>query len=234
MTSVVDRAVESAGTSNEAVYRLVARALRKHRPKTETLVDVGCGRAELHGFLGGEVARYVGVDVLRHPGYPAELELVLVDLDSGRVPLEDALADAVVSAETIEHVENPRALMRELVRLTRPGGWVFVTTPNQLSAASLLCLLARGQFQYFQQGPGLYPAHITALLEIDLRRIAAECGLVDIEVMYSAAGRIPFSAHPWPERLGAAHGFRGRAFSDNVLVCGRKPDDIETRRRPPP
>jgi SAM-dependent methyltransferase len=222
MANVVERAIESEGTSNEAVYRLVARALEQHLPKVGTVVDVGCGRGELHAFLRDKAERYLGVDVVRHSGYPKDLALLEVDLDSGRVPLPDASVDAVVSAETIEHVENPRALMRELVRLVRPGGWVFVTTPNQLSAASLLCLLARGQFQYFQQAPGLYPAHITALLEIDLRRIASESGLVDVDVMYSATGRVPFTARSWPAPLGASRGFRGRTFSDNVLVCGRK------------
>jgi SAM-dependent methyltransferase len=222
MTDVVQRAIATEGSSNAAVYRLMLAALHEHQPSPATLVDVGCGRGEFFSLVRGRVGRYVGVDVVRHPGYPAELTLVEVDLDRGHVPLDDACADAVVCAETIEHVENPRALMRELVRLARPGGWVFVTTPNQLSAASLLCLVARGQFQYFQEAPGLYPAHITALLEVDLRRIASECGLSELDVMYSAAGRVPFSTRSWPSHLGASRGFRGRAFSDNVLVCGRK------------
>jgi SAM-dependent methyltransferase len=187
-----------------------------------TLLDVGCGTGALASGLPGDF-RYVGVDVVRHLGFPAGRELILGDLDGGRIPCGDATADIVVSAETIEHVENPRALMRELVRVTKPGGWVFVTTPNQLSWASLVCLLARGQFQYFQEAPGLYPAHITALLEIDLRRIAAESGLSEIDVRYSAEGRMPFSPRRWPGALRAPHGLRGRAFSDNVLVFGTKP-----------
>jgi SAM-dependent methyltransferase len=222
VTDVQARALETHGTSVAAVYRMVRRALDERGIEGGTLVDVGCGQGALHAALGANAFRYVGADVVRHAGYPAELEFLPVNLDAGRVPLPDASCDVVVSAETIEHVENPRALMRELVRLARPGGWVFVTTPNQLSAASLLCLVARGQFQYFQQAPGLYPAHITALLEIDLRRIALESGLVDVDVLYSGAGRMPFSAASWPSLLSAPRGVRGRAFSDNVLVCGRK------------
>ena len=45
-----------------------------------------------------------------------------------------------------------------------------MTTPNQLSLLSKMTLLFRGQFNAFQEGPGLYPAHRTALLEIDLLR----------------------------------------------------------------
>ena len=49
----------------------------------------------------------------------------------------------VVSIETIEHLENPRALFRELVRALRPGGLLLVTTPNQLSVLSKLCFVLK-------------------------------------------------------------------------------------------
>jgi SAM-dependent methyltransferase len=222
MPDVEQRASETHGGSGDAVYRLVADALATSNAPRGTLVDVGCGRGELRTWVREHLTRYVGVDVMRHAGFPAEGELVLANLDGGAVPLPDASADVVVSAETIEHVENPRALVRDLVRLVRPGGLVLVTTPNQLSLASLMCLAGRGEFQYFQRAPGLYPAHITALLPVDLERIFAECGLTEIELRYSADGRVPFSERRWPARINARTGVRGRFFSDNVLVRGRK------------
>jgi SAM-dependent methyltransferase len=223
MPNAEERALETHGGSQEAVYGMLERALRASGATRGTLVDIGCGRGVLHERLREAYARYIGVDVVRHAGFPADAELVLMDLDAGKLPLADGSADVVVCAETIEHVENPRLLMRELVRIARPGGYLFVTTPNQLSLASLLCLLGRGQFQWFQQAPGLYPAHITALLPVDLERIAAECGLEQIALDYSGAGRVPFSARAWPAAVGARRGARGRLFSDNVLVRGRKP-----------
>jgi 2-polyprenyl-3-methyl-5-hydroxy-6-metoxy-1,4-benzoquinol methylase len=223
MMDVEERAKESEGGSSSAVYAMIAAAMVERGLAGGRLVDVGCGVGTLAGALPPGDFQYVGVDVVRHPALPAEIELVRANLDRERIPMADGSADIVVSAETIEHVENPRALMRELVRLVRPGGWVFVTTPNQLSVASLLCLVARGEFQYFQRGPGMYPAHITALLEIDLRRVAEECSLVNVDVLYSGSGRVPFTPRRWPKRVGARRGFRGRAFSDNVLVCGTKP-----------
>lgn len=223
MQNAEERALETHGASNDAVYRMVERAVRASGAARGTLVDVGCGSGALHARLSETYARYIGVDVIRHDGFPVSAELMLMDLDSGKLPLGDHSADVVVCAETIEHVENPRLLMRELVRIARPGAHIFVTTPNQLSLASVLCLLGRGQFQWFQRAPGLYPAHITALLPMDLERIAAECGLEHIALDYSAAGRVPFSARPWPSVVGAPRGPRGRLFSDNVLVRGRKP-----------
>jgi SAM-dependent methyltransferase len=162
--------------------------------------------------------RYVGVDVLRYDGFPAEAEFHRLDLDVGRVPLADDSGDVVAAVETIEHLENPRAFVRELVRLTRPGGWVVLTTPNQLSLLSKLTLVLKNQFNAFQDS--CYPAHITALLEMDLRRMASEAGLVEVAVRYTEQGRIVGTAWHYPRLLAR---WAPRACSDNVLLMGRKP-----------
>jgi hypothetical protein len=77
----------------------------------------------------------------------------------------------------------------------------------------------KDEFLAFKEAPGLYPAHITALVEKDLRRIAQECGLVNIKFRYTDRGRIPLTAVSWPSRLGA----RGRWFSDNVVMVATRP-----------
>ena len=84
------------------------------------------------------------MDVIGHRGFPSDATFVRADLDRGTIPLPDESADIAVAIETIEHLENPRALCRELVRLLRPNGWIAISTPNQLSALSLLTLLVRG------------------------------------------------------------------------------------------
>lgn len=219
----VARAVQSGGRSAEAIHDLVRAALDCLGSERRTCVDVGCGTGELARRLASHFTTYVGADVVRHPGFPDSVRFVEVDLDRGRVGLADGFADVVVCVETIEHVENPRALVRELTRLARPGGAIIITTPNQLSLHSKLGVLLRNEFPHFQAAPGLYPAHITALLTIDLERMLQEVGLADIQVLYSSSGRVPFTSLHWPGFLRARTGARGRAFSDNVLVWGRKP-----------
>jgi SAM-dependent methyltransferase len=213
--SVEDRAFQSLGTSADPIYRMVEHALEGRHPGGGCLLDVGCGRGQLWPFVGHRFDRYIGADVVCHEGFPAEAEFRKVNLDTGRVPLPDASADVVVAVETIEHLENPRAFFRDLVRLTRPGGWVLVTTPNQLSLLSKLTLLIKNQFNAFQDDD--YPAHITALLEIDLRRMATETNLQRIGIVYSQSGRIILSSKRFPTVLSRR---LPRAFSDNVLVVG--------------
>lgn len=217
----VDAAVEararlSLGRGHDRIHRTVA-ALLDARGAQGTLVDAGCGAGDLwRAARGRGLTRCIGIDAVRYPDLPDDVAFHAANLDAG-LPLPDAMADATAAVEVIEHLENPRAFVRELVRVTKPGGWVVVTTPNQLSALSLLTLIAKGRFSAFQDGD--YPAHRTALLEIDLRRIAAESGLDRISVEYTRWGRLPLSGMHYP---GAIAALSPRRLSDNVALIGRR------------
>jgi 2-polyprenyl-3-methyl-5-hydroxy-6-metoxy-1,4-benzoquinol methylase len=216
--AVVHRARLSNGTSSDALYQAVARLLRGNT-RGGDLYDIGCGAGELRRYIDRGRYRYVGVDAARYTELPHAVPFHQIDLDAVPWALPAHVSDCTVSIETIEHLENPRAFFRELRRVTRPGGRIVVTTPNQLSLLSKLTLVTRNEFNAFQEAPGLYPAHRTALLEIDLLRIAAETGLEDIAVRYTGVGRIPGSARPWPAWLRLPR----RAFSDNVLITAVRP-----------
>jgi 2-polyprenyl-3-methyl-5-hydroxy-6-metoxy-1,4-benzoquinol methylase len=221
-SDLVSRARQSLGTSSDAIYQAVGTLLRE-RGASGVLADVGCGTGNLWRELDSQFSRCIGVDAVQYDGLPAGIDFRSADLDAGRLPLEDAEADVVLAVETIEHLENPYAFCRELTRAARAGGWVVITTPNQLSLLSLATLIAKHRFSAFQDAA--YPAHRTALLEIDLRRMAAECGLRDVEVRFTCRGRIPLSAAHFP--AGLARRFP-RALSDNVVLIGRRAMVTET------
>jgi 2-polyprenyl-3-methyl-5-hydroxy-6-metoxy-1,4-benzoquinol methylase len=216
-TTLDARARQTLGLSHDAIHEAVEQMLTE-RNASGVLADVGCGTGRLWQRLRGRFSRGIGIDAIRYDGLPADLEFRAADLDADRLPLGDGETDVTVAVETIEHLENPRAFARELARITRAGGLVVITTPNQLSALSLLTLAIRQRYSAFQENT--YPAHRTALLEIDLRRIASECGLEQIEVRYTAHGRIPLSASHYPRALSRR---LPRLLSDNVVLCARKP-----------
>lgn len=215
---VAARARQSGGVSAAAIYQMVKETLDKRHPGGGILVDVGCGSGQLWPFLRARFDSYVGIDVIRYEDFPAQAKFHLADLNSGQLPLPDSSADVVASVETIEHLENPRAFTRELVRVTKPGGWIVITTPNQLSLLSLSTLLTKRRFNAFQDVH--YPAHLTALLEVDLRRIASECDLRDVSVIYTHDGRLALTSWHYPRSLVRIF---PRALSDNLLLVGRKP-----------
>ena len=51
--------------------------------------------------------------------------------DAAALPLSDASVDLYVSLETIEHVQDARALLSEAARVLRPDGRFICTTPNR-------------------------------------------------------------------------------------------------------
>lgn len=213
----MDRAALSRGASDDAIYRSVAAALVA-RKCSGTIVDVGCGAGRLLTYLQGRFDRYIGVDLIAYAGFPVSERRIVADVEQQSIPLASRCADVAVAVEVIEHLENPRAFVRGLTRLVAPGGWVVITTPNQRSALSLLTLAFRGRFAAFQDVN--YPAHITALLDVDLRRIASECGLVDARIEFTACGRIPKAHQCYPEFLSRRF---PAALSDNVLLVARTP-----------
>lgn len=53
-----------------------------------------------------------------------------IKADALDLPFDDASFDAVVSFETIEHVEDGRQFLSEMYRVLRPGGIFICSTPN--------------------------------------------------------------------------------------------------------
>ncbi len=210
------RARQSLGSSHAAIYRMVGDALASRGIAGGRLVDVGCGGGALWRAIGSRFDTGRGIDAVRYDGFPDGLEFCQADLDRADWGVPAGDGDVVAAVETIEHLENPWAFMRALVRLARPGGWIVVTTPNQLSALSLLTLLTKRRFSAFQDSH--YPAHRTALLESDLRRLGEACGLGDLDVRFSLHGRVPLAPSHYPR--GVAR-LSPRRLSDNVLLIGR-------------
>ncbi|MGA9836936.1 MAG: methyltransferase domain-containing protein [Gemmatimonadaceae bacterium] len=213
------RARQSRGTSGDAIYAMVEALIAERHAGGGVLVDVGCGTGTLWRRVRRLFARGIGVDAVQYQGLETDMEFVAHDLDQPPIPLAANSAQIVTAVETIEHLENPWAFGRELARLVTPGGWVVVTTPNQLSVLSKATLMLKNAFNAFQ-APS-YPAHRTALLEIDLRRVMAEAGLEQAVVRYSGEGRWPLSGGHYPRIAGR---WWPRGYSDNVAIAARKPE----------
>jgi 2-polyprenyl-3-methyl-5-hydroxy-6-metoxy-1,4-benzoquinol methylase len=179
----------SGGTSEEALYRLALAWVEAERLSGRAL-DYGAGAGRLTARLAG-AARFqqvVGADLMPAPAtLPSGTEWIAQDLNQP-LALPEASFDALVSIEVIEHLENPRAVARDWFRLLRPGGRLLFTTPNADSWRSLLTLALKGHHQEFTDEN--YPAHITALVGTDLRRILAEAGFGSIEIGYALTSRL--------------------------------------------
>jgi SAM-dependent methyltransferase len=96
-------------------------------------------------------------DAIRELGFhavPADIncargDFVFADM-SRRLPFDDDQFNYSVCLEGIEHVLEPYGLMRELFRVTRPGGQIILSTPNIGGMYSRLQFLCTGTFYQFQ------------------------------------------------------------------------------------
>lgn len=103
------------------------------------LVDVGCGEGSLLDAVRAEAGDswdLTGFEISAERGERTRQRghEVLVSED-GRVPLADGAADIVASTHVVEHVPDDAAYVREMARLVRPGGIVYLETPLKLSGA---------------------------------------------------------------------------------------------------
>jgi SAM-dependent methyltransferase len=88
--------------------------------------DVGCGDKPFQKFLDGKVESYIGVDI--EDGFYDASHIDLVG-SAYAVPAPDGAADAVISAQVLEHLERPEEALKEVARLLRPDGFLFISFP---------------------------------------------------------------------------------------------------------
>jgi SAM-dependent methyltransferase len=117
-----------------AVYEWIAV-----RVAGSTVLDMACGEGYGSAVLAGSAASVLGVDGNPEAYEHARLRYTRPGLSFawGAVETfgEPASFDAVVFLQTIEHVADPAAVLSHFVRLLRPGGVAYVTTPNVLTLA---------------------------------------------------------------------------------------------------
>lgn len=216
------RAAElSGGTSGNAIYAMIERVIAE-RGLNGKILDYGAGVGQLTRRLLA-LDRFDSVsaaDIMTVPGdLRGHVEWIEQDLNAPLADHENAF-DTVVAAEVIEHLENPRFMLREIFRILRPGGTAIVTTPNNESWRSVISLLVRGHYMAF--GDSGYPAHITALLRKDLTRIFQEAGFTTPRFHFTDHGGFP--SHPLTTWQQISFGLlRGLRYSDNVLAIATKP-----------
>lgn len=85
------------------------------------VLDVGCGPKPYYPFFAERSSEYVGVDVVDNP--VAELRGSVESL-----PVEDGSFDVVLCTQVLEHCDDPAQAVRELRRVTAPGGRVLAST----------------------------------------------------------------------------------------------------------
>ncbi len=131
-------------TKNDAtvLFFNFVRALIGKTESNPKVLDFGAGRgsfhysksssysAQLHNLqtTGAEVwAADVDEIVTTHPCSDHQVVLKIGE----PLPFDDNTFDVIVSDFVFEHLDAPKEIAKELLRITKPNGWICARTPNK-------------------------------------------------------------------------------------------------------
>jgi ubiquinone/menaquinone biosynthesis C-methylase UbiE len=112
-----------------SLFRSVELTIPKFKGK---ILDVGCGIMPYREVIlnrNKSVTSYIGLD-FEDSIYP-EYALGKPDLfwKGDVIPMEDNSVETVIATELFEHCPEPERVMKEILRVLKPGGMVFFTVP---------------------------------------------------------------------------------------------------------
>ena len=154
----------------------------EHLRQTNNLLDVGTGSA-----FFAEIAIQRGWNV-----YGTELTDKTIQtaeqkgLKMSKGKLEDLnfetdLFDLVIGIEVIEHLSHPQPFVKEIQRVVRKGGKVYITTPN---FNSYLRRKLKGQYDVIE-----YPNHLSYFTVKTLKSLFIENGFSKQSIVTSGISR---------------------------------------------
>ncbi len=140
-------------------YGKYSDTLKPDKPDGKAL-DVGCGVGQVVHRLDKEGIEAHGVDISGPNITKAKEFCERCQLYDGRkLPFPDNHFDSVGSLNVLEHVDEPEAFLADLVRVTKPGGKVVVSSPNFFRAIGL------GDYHYRMRGLGNKWRNLSRVLE---------------------------------------------------------------------
>jgi SAM-dependent methyltransferase len=145
------------------------------------VLDVGCGDGRHVAEAARRGCRAVGLDYDAGAlaGARARIGGQRVDLvvgDAARLPFRDGAFDTVICTETLEHLPDDRAAIREIARLLRPGGTLLGAVPSHFTEL-MYWRLSRG----YWHTPG---GHVRIYRPRELSQRLREAGLSITRVRY--------------------------------------------------
>ena len=175
---------------HSAVNRAFVADFVEHWRGQSPILDLGTGTALIPIEFyksGSKAARLIGVDLaaamlevgrrnVAAAGADAMIELRPADAKA--LPFADGEFAAVMSNSIVHHISDPRPVLREAVRVTRPGGLLFfrdlMRPPDEATLRRLVELYAAGANDRQRQ---LFADSLHAALTVnEVRAIVAEIG----------------------------------------------------------
>lgn len=167
--------------ADTGVHAEAAEILRQNVPSGATVLDVGAGAGAFSQRLADHGYKVNALDVDPDKWMAYEIPFLVLDIDAGIRASVEKTYDAVCCLEVIEHVENAWNLLREIYSVTKPGGYLLLSTPNITSFLSRGIFFLTGRFHQFDEGDLSY-GHISPISAFELQYAARQTGWEVVEI----------------------------------------------------
>ncbi len=171
---------EGGGTGRKNVYGRVLELMPED--KRLRILDAGCGAGE--GSKRLLAKDYINVIALDKED-KLEIDVPFIKADLNKDLTFKKKFDVIICQELIEHLENPRHLLRELKKILSDKGIIILTTPN------IFCWKARIYYPLkriiwgFREEDYKVSGHITPVTKYDFQRICNEENLKILRITYN-------------------------------------------------
>jgi len=125
------RAISEIKLATAGMY--LSEIRRYHGPETGRLLEIGCGRGNFLEQAENSGWQVTGVEYSSAACEAARLrlkkgEVLCGELQAANLPGDQF--DLCVISDVLEHIRSPLDFLREIHRLLKPGGTLFVATPS--------------------------------------------------------------------------------------------------------
>jgi SAM-dependent methyltransferase len=155
--------------------------------ETDTVADIGCGEGFSSEFAAQCGATVYAVDIDPNAiafvnrlmrGQKLKRPFHTLVSDANPLPLDDGVATRVLAQEVMEHVDDPRQFIRELVRIGRPGARYLLSVPDPASESLQKTLAPE---TYWRK-----PNHLRVFGHDEFEQLVCDAGLeIEKRVPYS-------------------------------------------------
>lgn len=125
--------LEQLKKHSEDNYSKFLDSVMSYAREGSKILDLGCGVGVMTAFLHGKGHDCFGVDIsplfIREAKRKSKGKFRVMDVTD--LKFRDSSFDVVISAETIEHVLDPEAMLKEAARVLKKGGLLMLRFPNQ-------------------------------------------------------------------------------------------------------
>jgi 2-polyprenyl-3-methyl-5-hydroxy-6-metoxy-1,4-benzoquinol methylase len=128
-------------TSDNPIHQRLFKAYVAVKDKIEgNVLEVGCGEGRGVSLMLERAKSFTAVDKIKpvvdelQKKYPTGrfISMNIPPLDG----LQDNTYDTIVSFQVIEHIQDDSLYLKELHRVLKPGGTLYITTPNRKMSLS--------------------------------------------------------------------------------------------------